>query len=121
MIYNLDTCIVVEFLRSNKIVTKKLLEAYDAGDTLVICSIVRYEIMRGFDKMNPSHRQVKFEQLYSETEHIIFDEKAADIAAEIYRYLCKRGQKIEDDGRFKSGGTVDALQRYDSSDVDAAI
>ena len=51
--------------------------------------------MRGFDKMKPTRKQIKFEQLYSETEHFILDDKAATIEAEIYRYLSKRGQKIE--------------------------
>lgn len=53
MIYNLDTNIVIEFLRSNKSVTRKILNAHDAGDTLIICSVVYYEIMRGFDQNKP--------------------------------------------------------------------
>lgn len=107
MIYNLDTNIVIEFLRSNKSVTRKILNAHDAGDTLIICSVVYYEIMRGFDQNKPpSGRQIKFKQLYSETEHFILDDKAAGIAAEIYRYLCKRGQKIEDDDIFIAAITL---------------
>ena len=96
MIYNLDSCIIIEFLRSNKSVTKKIVDASTSGDTLVVCSVAYYEVMRGFDKMKPTRKQIKFEQLYSETEHFILDDKAATIAAEIYRYLSKRGQKIED-------------------------
>lgn len=97
MIYNLDTCIVIDFLRSNEPVTEKILNAATSNDTLIVCSVVYYEVMRGFDKMKPSRKQIKFEQLYSETEHFILDDKAAGIAADIYRYLSKRGQKIEDD------------------------
>ena len=98
MIYNLDSCIIIEFLRSNETVKKKLGAAMMANDTLVICSVVYYEVMRGFDQLNPpTRRRIKFDQLYSDTKHIVLDDKAAGIAAEIYRYLSKRGQKIEDD------------------------
>lgn len=107
MIYNLDTCTVIEFLRSNKAVTKKILSTHDAGETLVICSVVYYEVMRGFDQTKPpTRKQIKFEQLYSETEHFILDEKTAGIASKIYRYLCKRGQKIEDDDIFIAAITL---------------
>lgn len=34
------------------------------------------------------------------------DDKAAGIAAEIYRYLCKRGQKIENDDIFIAAITL---------------
>ena len=98
MIYNLDTCMVVDFLRSNEKVKAKLGAALMEGNTLVICSVVYYEIMRGFDQSAPpTRRRIKFDQIYSDTKHIALDDKAAAIAAEIYRYLCKRGQKIEDD------------------------
>lgn len=106
MIYNLDTCIVIEFLRSNASVTKKILSAATSNDTLIVCSVVYYEVMRGFDKMKPSRKQVKFAQLYSETEHLVLDDKAAGIAAEIYRYLSKRGQKIEDADIFIAAITL---------------
>lgn len=106
IVYNLDTCIIIEFLRSNKSVTEKILNAHAAGDTLVICSVAYYEVMRGFDRMKPTRKQIKFEQLYSETEHIMLDDKTASIAAEIYRYLCKRGQKIEDDDIFIAAITL---------------
>ena len=106
MIYNLDTNIVIEFLCSNKLVTRKILNAHDAGETLVICSVVYYEVMRGFDLNRVTRKQIKFNQLYSETEHFILDDKAAVIAAEIYRYLSKRGQKIEDDDIFIAAITL---------------
>lgn len=47
--------------------------------------------------MKPSRKQINVEQLYSETEQFILGDKAAGVAAEIYFYLSKRGQKIEDD------------------------
>ncbi|MBQ7454333.1 MAG: PIN domain-containing protein [Selenomonadaceae bacterium] len=107
MIYNLDSCIVIEFLRSNENVKNKLCEAILAGDKLVICSVVYYEVMRGFDQTKPpTRRRIKFDQLYSETEHITLDDETASIAAEIYRYLCKRGQKIEDDDIFIAAITL---------------
>lgn len=98
MIYNIDSCIVIEFLRSNEKIKNRLSEAMVSGDTIVICSVVYYEVMRGFDQLKPpTRRRIKFEQLYSDTKHVVLDDKAAGIAAEIYRYLSKRGQKIEDD------------------------
>lgn len=107
MIYNLDSCIVIEFLRSNENVKNKLCEAILAGDKIVICSVVYYEVMRGFDQTKPpTRRRIKFDQLYSETEHITLDDETAGIASKIYRYLCKRGQKIEDDDIFIAAITL---------------
>ena len=106
MICNLDTSIIIEFLRSNKLVTKKFLSAEEDGNDLAICSVAYYEIMRGFDKMKPSRKQRIFEQFYSATKHFFLDDKAAEIAAEIYRYLSKRGMKIEDDNIFIAAMTL---------------
>lgn len=107
MIYSLDTCTVIEFLRSNEAVKKKLGAAVIAGDTLLICSVVYHEILRGFDRLNPpTRRRIKFDQLYSDTKHAAFDDRAAVIAANIYRYLSKRGQKIEDADIFIAATTL---------------
>lgn len=106
MTYNLDSCTIIDFLRSNKPVTKKILDADDAGEELAVCAVVYYEVMRGFDRMNPSRKQITFEQLYEKTKHLPLDEKSLNLAADIYRYLSKRGQKIEDDDIFIAAITL---------------
>lgn len=107
MIYSLDTCTVIEFLRSNETVKKKLNSTVIAGDTLLICSVVYHEILRGFDQLKPAtRRRIKLDQLYFDTKHAAFDDRAAVIAANIYRYLSKRGQKIEDADIFIAATTL---------------
>ena len=108
MIYNLDTCIIIEILRSNKIVCEQLNAATNANDIIAISQIAYYEVMRGFD-LNlkcAARKQVIFEQIYDEAAHLLLNEKSLYIAAEIYRYLCKRGQKIEDDDIFIAAITL---------------
>ena len=106
IIYNLDSCTIIEILRSNPTVVNNMLKAVGTKNKIAICSVAYYEIMRGFDKMKPSRKQRIFEQFYSATKHFFLDDKAAEIAAEIYRYLSKRGMKIEDDDIFIAAMTL---------------
>ena len=49
IIYNLDSCIIIEILRSNVTVINNMLEAVGTENKIAVCSIVYYEVMRGFD------------------------------------------------------------------------
>ena len=79
IIYNLDSCTIIEILRSNPTVVNNMLKAVGTKNKIAICSVVYYEVMRGFDQHKPPpRRRIKFDQLYSVTEHFILDDKAAE-------------------------------------------
>lgn len=106
IIYNLDSCTIIEILRSNPTVVNNMLKAVGTKNKIAICSVVYYEVMRGYDR-DVNRKKVKvFNALCNDAERFNLDDKAIDIATDIYRYLSKRGQKIEDDDIFIAAITL---------------
>ena len=106
IIYNLDSCTIIEILRSNPIVVNNMLKAVGTKNKIAICSIVYYEVMRGYDRDINRKKVETFNALCNDAKRFKLDDKAIDIAADIYRYLSKRGQKIEDDDIFIAAITL---------------
>ena len=106
IIYNLDSSIIIEILRSNQTVIDNMINAVGAKNKIAICSIVYYEVMRGYDKDKNRKKVEVFNSLCNDAVQFDFKDKAIDIAADIYRYLSKRGQKIEDADIFIAAITL---------------
>ena len=106
IVYNLDTCIIIEILRSNPVVVNNMLKAVGNDNKIAICSVAYYEVIRGYDKDKNRKKIDVFKNLCNDAERFDLKDKAIDIAADIYRYLCKRGQKIEDDDIFIAAITL---------------
>jgi len=106
IVYNLDSSIIIEILRSNVTVVNNMLKAVGTKNKIAICSIAYYEVMRGFDKDKNRKKVEMFDALCNDAERFSLSDKAIDIATDIYRYLSKRGQKIEDDDIFIAAITL---------------
>ena len=106
IVYNLDSSIIIEILRSNVTVVNNMLKAVGTENKIAICSIAYYEVMRGFDKDKNRKKVEIFEALCNDAERFSLSDKAIDIATDIYRYLSKCGQKIEDDDIFIAAITL---------------
>ena len=90
VVYNLDTCIIIEILRSNPIVINNMLKAVGNENKIAICSVAYYEVIRGYDNDKNRKKLDVFKSLCNDAERFELKDKAIDIAANIYRYLCER-------------------------------
>lgn len=97
--YSLDSNTISDLMRANKEITRHFNEAIDAGSTLFIPSIVRYEVMRGLITGGKYGQIRKFNEICDLADYLPFDEKAAEKAVEIYVNLHK-GKLIEDNDIF---------------------
>jgi len=102
----LDSCTIIEILRSNPTVVNNMLKAVGTKNKIAICSVAYYEVMRGYDRDVNRKKVEVFNALCNDAERFNLDDKAIDIATDIYRYLSKRGQKIEDDDIFIAAITL---------------
>ena len=106
IVYNLDSCIIIEILRSNETVINNMLKAVGTENKIAVCSIAYYEVMRGYDE-DKNHKKVEvFKALCNDAERYELKGKAVDIAVGIYRTLSKSGRKIEDDDIFIAAITL---------------
>lgn len=106
IIYNLDSSIIIEILRSNETVINNMLKAVGTENKIAICSVAYYEILRGYDTDKNRKKVAVFKALCKDAENFALNDKAVDIAVNIYRYLSKRGQKIEDADIFIAAITL---------------
>ncbi len=106
IIYNLDSSIIIEILRSNETVINNMLKAVGTENKIAICSVAYYEILRGYDTDKNRKKVAVFKALCNDAENFALNDKAVDIAVNIYRYLSKRGQKIEDADIFIAATTL---------------
>lgn len=98
--YSLDTNIVSEILRGDKIVVENFNAALLADSEIYICSIVYYEIVRGLKSAGKFKVLRNFMELYGNLPHLTLDNgDAVEKAIEIYVQLHK-GKLIEDDDIF---------------------
>jgi tRNA(fMet)-specific endonuclease VapC len=92
----LDTNIITAFLKNDLNVVRKVSDYLDAFDCLSINIISYYEILRGLIDLGNRKKLQKFEEFIEENELIPIRKGTIQKAAEIYAYLKKRGNLIED-------------------------
>jgi len=94
--YSLDSSFIIDVLRGQPAAIRHLTEIKDEDkDNIYICTVVYYEVVRGFRAETSKDKIEAFNNLYENTKHPSFDEKAAEKAVEIYVQLHK-GNLIED-------------------------
>ncbi len=98
MIYCLDTNAVSDFLAKKYNVETNMRNALkDKKNSLAICPIVHYEILRGLKLVPSKNKYAEFMKMYNNemVKKLPFDYAAAEVAAKIYDGLHK-GNQIED-------------------------
>ena len=92
----LDTNIITAFLKKNLRVVEKVSDYLESFDGLSINIISYYEILRGLKDLGNEKKLRKFEEFVQENELISIRKETIEKAAEIYAYLKKKGNLIED-------------------------
>ena len=91
----LDSNVIIDYLRCDKIVSMNLDKMVDSGISLSICPQIYYEVVRGFKIVNATKKLEVFFKLFDLFSVLPFDMVATEKAIEIYVQLHK-GQVIED-------------------------
>lgn len=92
----LDTNIISAFLKKDLRVVRRVSDYLESFDRLTINIICYYEILRGLKDLGSEEKLRKFEEFVQENEFISIGKDAVIKAAEIYAYLKKQGNLIED-------------------------
>jgi tRNA(fMet)-specific endonuclease VapC len=92
----LDTNIISAFLKKDMKVVSRVSDYLESFDRLTINIISYYEILRGLKDLGNEEKLKKFEEFVQENEFISIGKDAVIKAAEIYAYLKKQGNLIED-------------------------
>jgi len=92
----LDTNIISAFLKKDLRVVRRVSDYLEFFDRLTINIISYYEILRGLKDLGNEEKLKKFEEFVQENELISIGKDVAVKAAEIYSYLKKQGNLIED-------------------------
>ena len=92
----LDTNIISAFLKKDLRVVSRVSDYLESFDRLTINIISYYEILRGLKDLGNEEKLKKFEEFVQENEFISIGKDAVIKAAEIYAYLKKQGNIIED-------------------------
>jgi tRNA(fMet)-specific endonuclease VapC len=92
----LDTNIISAFLKKDLMVVSRVSDYLESFDRLTINIISYYEILRGLKDLGNEEKLKKFEEFVQENEFISISKDAVIKAAEIYAYLKKQGNLIED-------------------------
>ena len=92
----LDTNIISAFLKNDLRVVRRVSDYLESFDRLTINIISYYEILRGLKDLGNEEKLRKFEEFVQENEFISIGKDAVIKAAEIYAYLKKQGNLIED-------------------------
>ena len=90
-----DTNAVIELLHENEAVVNFIENIVQPQDRIAICSIVYYEVMRGFQISKAVRRMRQFQMLYDSMLPLPLDEYAIRQSIDIYDQLHK-GNTIED-------------------------
>jgi tRNA(fMet)-specific endonuclease VapC len=97
MKYVLDTNIITAILKANKKVKDAVEKVIMDGNEILINGISYYEIRRGFLAADATTQLNSFDQFSKKFSLLLLDTKSIfDEAAEIYAYLKKKGNLIED-------------------------
>ncbi len=92
----LDTNIVTAFLKNDSNVVQRVSDYLEHFGNLTINIISYYEILRGLKDLGNDERLRKFEEFIEENELIFIGKDTMQKASEIYAYLKKNGELIED-------------------------
>lgn len=92
----LDTNIITAFLKNDLSVIEKVTDYLEFFDRLTINVISYYEILRGLKDLGNEEKLMRFEEFIHENELVFIKKETIEKAAEIYAYLKKDGNLIED-------------------------
>ena len=92
----LDTNIITAFLKNDLKAVEKTSDYLEFFDKLTINIISYYEILRGLKDLGNKKKIERFEDFIRENELISIRKETVQKAAEIYAYLKKEGNMIED-------------------------
>ena len=92
----LDTNIITAFLKKDLRVVRRVSDYLEYFDRLTINIISYYEILRGLKDLGNKEKLRRFEEFVQENEFVSIRKETVVTAAEIYAYLKKQGNLIED-------------------------
>ena len=92
----LDTNIITAFLKNDSRVVEEVSDYLEFFDKLTINVISYYEILRGLKDLGNKEKLRRFEEFVQENEFVSIRKETVVTAAEIYAYLKKQGNLIED-------------------------
>ncbi len=92
----LDTNIITAFLKNDSRVVERVSDYLEFFDKLTINIISYYEILRGLKDLGNEEKLRKFDNFIQENELVFITKDSIEKAAEIYAYLKKKGNLIED-------------------------
>jgi len=92
----LDTNIITAFLKKDLRAAERVSDYLEFFDRLTINIISYYEILRGLKDLGDEEKLRGFEEFIQENELISIRKETIEKAAEIYAYLKKDGNLIED-------------------------
>jgi predicted nucleic acid-binding protein len=92
----LDTNIITAFLKNDLRVVEKVSKYLELYDKLTINIISYYEILRGLKDLGNQEKLRSFEDFIQANELVLIRKETVEQAAEIYAYLKKDGNLIED-------------------------
>ena len=92
----LDTNIITAFLKNDLRVVERVSNYLELYDKLTINIISYYEILRGLKDLGNQEKLRSFEDFIEANELVLIRKETVEQAAEIYAYLKKDGNLIED-------------------------
>lgn len=92
----LDTNIITAFLKKDLRVVRRVSDYLEFFDRLTINIISYYEILRGLKDLGNKEKLRRFEEFVQENEFVSIRKETVVKAAEIYAYLKKQGNLVED-------------------------
>lgn len=92
----LDTNIITAFLKNDLRVVQRVSDYLELFEKLTINIISYYEILRGLKDLGNEEKLKWFEDFIQENELVSIRKDTVEKAAEIYVYLKKEGNLIED-------------------------
>jgi len=92
----LDTNIITAFLKNDLRVVQRVSDYLELFEKLTINIISYYEILRGLKDLGNEEKLKRFENFVQENELVSIRKETIEKAAEIYAYLKKEGNLIED-------------------------
>ena len=92
----LDTNIITAFLKNDLRVVKRISDYLNFFDQLTINIISYYEILRGLKDLGDEEKIRRFEVFIQENKLVYIRKETIEKSAEIYAYLKKDGNLIED-------------------------
>lgn len=92
----LDTNIITAFLKNDSRVVERVSDYLEFFDKLTINIISYYEILRGLKDLGNEEKLCRFDNFIQENELVFITKDTIKKAAEIYAYLKKEGNLIED-------------------------